>query len=54
MKPEAFKKEHVNLVKVLKTGSKLEQLKEAAKQSKELKTTVETSKSIRDKFKKKA
>lgn len=37
MSKEDFKKEHKNLVRILKTGSKKEQVKEANDQAKELK-----------------
>ncbi len=37
MKPADFIREHLRLIKVLKTGTKKDQLKEAKSQSKELK-----------------
>ena len=53
MKKKEFVDEHVKLVKILRKGSKEEQLREANKQKKELETTVETSKkkSIRERMK---
>lgn len=44
MKPSDFIKEHLRLIKVLTTGSKKEQKKEAKDQSKELKKMLMTYK----------
>jgi hypothetical protein len=41
MKPADFIKEHLRLIKVLKSGTKRQQLKEAKDQSKELKKMLE-------------
>lgn len=44
MKPADFIKEHLRLIKVLKSGTKKEQLKEAKDQSAELKKMLMTYK----------